>query len=227
MNIEELKSLWVEVVDKSTETQILEKEHIKDMISTKSNSAITQIQQAIKTKLYVATMAATLASILAFLSLQADLRLYDTYTPDQTGVVLATLATIVFSVTAVSLKSLRDIRVLQLTNDNIRSRIQRVEALIRRLIKINIYTDAMVAPLLVGVLIGYKLYVNGSFSVIEIGFITTASMVITFIVAIRLNRQLMDRKFGQQLAALNDCLLELEEVEESGTPKHLNDHKTP
>jgi len=212
MVLEALKTAWNNIEEPSSVGAI----EIKSLIRQRSNTAVAQIKRAMRLKMIMAGISSAIALVITGIQLlpanEQPVVLEKYLSSMEVSVMFAVMGLVMLFIAATNLQAYRQIQQFERSARPLKESIKAVLSLIRRQIRLVIYSDVVFTPLIMGYVAYAQLFKNGTFELDRrvaflLGIILAAGAFSYFY-----NRWSLRRKFGAAMTKLKNNITELENL---------------
>ncbi|NAS30276.1 hypothetical protein GTQ40_04785 [Flavobacteriaceae bacterium R38] len=216
MELLELKSIWKKAIKQQVDTPNLTAEEVHMLINKKSNTAISKIKREMKFKIWfmgiLGVLGMVMSVILLFVGKEEHL-LESIFNSVEISVIYFLMSVVIF-IFSRRIKTTRDkIREYQRTSLDLKTAIEDVLVLMKKIIKLAVTIAGIMTPFFV-VWITYTYLYEERVFVFDIRVLY---LLIILIVSHKLfsflETRVQRKKYGKYIDTLKQCLDELEEVE--------------
>jgi len=214
MELEELKVLWKEEVEKEVSTHKVNVDDVRGAITRKSQSTIADLKRTLLTKVVLTGITGSICIGIGFYSLfgssEEALLLSDLMTPLQLGIMYTVLGVSLSIISVVNFFNRIRISDFEQSSLPIKETIQHVTKIIKGAMNLGTYSDLIVSPFIFA-FVGYIIAFEKQFFDVEYPSLIVAGVYVAGIIfSYFSNRWGMKRRFGDDLNRLKRYLKELE-----------------
>lgn len=219
MELEQLKTVWKKTTARESEGYFVSDEEVQRLIGKRSNTTISKVKRKIKIKVFMAGGIGLLLLAFASYVFIAEDRVFDffvsfsdTASNLEMGTFYLVFGLVVCFISLFNAFSYRKILKIEKRKSDLKSSIKNILAILQNAIRVKIYSDTLVVPCTVLVLIiidlirGIGIFPNATILLL---FVLGAVVFATF--SYFLAKYSQNKRYGSQIRALEECLEELEE----------------
>ena len=219
MELEQLKTLWDKTTEHEVEDFFVNKNEVQRMIGKRSKTTISQIKRKIRNKVLMAGSIGLLLLLFASYIFIADDRVFDFFIsfPNavsnlEIGTFYLVFGMLICFISLFNAFSYRKILSIEKQKRDLKSSIQNILAILENAIKVKIYSDTLVVPgtILVLVIIDISRGI-GIFPNTKILLLFLLSAAVFTALFYFIARYDQNKRYGRQIRALKNSLKELEE----------------
>jgi hypothetical protein len=219
MELEQLKTVWEKTTEREVEGFFVSKEVVQQLIRKRSNTTISQIKRKIITKILMAGGIGLLLLAFASYVFIAEEHVFDFFISfsDQIsnlemGIFYMVFGLIVCFISLFNVISYRKIVKIEKRKSDLKSSVKSILTIVRNAIKVKIYSDSLIVPCTVLALVIIDI-VRG------IGIFPNATILLLFVLgavvfsafSYFMAKYNQNKRYSNQIRALEECLEELEE----------------
>lgn len=219
MELEHLKTVWETTTEHDVEGYFVSKQEVQRLIGKRSNTTVSQIKRKIRNKIFMSGGIGLLLLAFALYVFIADERVFDFFVSFsdpgsnlEMGTFYLVFGLVVCFISVFNAFSYRKIQKIETRKSNLKSSIKCILAILQNAIRVKIYSDTLVVPgtILVLVMIdlirGIGIFPNAT---ILLFFVLGAIVFATF--SYFMAKYSQNKRYGSQIRTLEGCLEELEE----------------
>lgn len=219
MELEQLKTVWEKKTEHDVEGYFISKEEVQRLISKRSNTSISRIKRKIRNKIFMSGSIGLLLLAFSWYVFIAEERVFDFFVSFsdpasnlEMGTFYLVFGLVICFISVFNAFSYRKILIIEKRKSDLKSSIKNILAILQNAIRVKIYSDTLVVPATVLVLVivdlvrGIVIFPNAT---ILLSFVLGAIVVATF--SYFITKYSQHKRYGSQIRALEECLEELEE----------------
>jgi len=219
MELEQLKTVWEKTTEREVEDYFVSKEEVQQLIRKQSNTTISQIKRKIRNKVFMAGGIGLLLLAFASYMFIAEDRVFDFFVsfsdPSsnlEMGTFYLVFGLVICFISVFNAFSYHKILKIENRKSDLKSSIQNILAILQNAIRVKIYSDTLVVPgtvlvlVLIDLISGIVIFPNVTVLLL---FVLGAVVFATF--SWFMAKYSQNKRYGSQIRALEECLEELEE----------------
>lgn len=219
MELEQLKTVWQKTTEHEVEGYFVSMEEVQRLIRKRSNTTISQIKRKIRNKVLMAGGIGLLLLEFASYVFIAEEPVFDffiSYSDSasnwEMGTFYLVFGLVICFISVFNAFSYRKILNIENRKSDLKSSIKSILAIVQNAIKAKVYSDSLVVPGTVLILVMIDL-------IRDIGIFPNATILLLFVFGAMvfasfsylMAKYSQNKRYGSQIRALEECLEELEE----------------
>ena len=219
MELDQLKTVWKKTTDHEVEGYFVSKKEVQRLIGKRSNTTISQIKRKIRNKVFLAGGIGLLLLTFASYVFMAEEPVFDLFesfsdpVPNfEVGIFYLVFGLVICFISLFNAFSYRKILNIEKRKSDLKSSIQNILVILQNAIRVKIYSDTLVVPGTVLVLVLIDLIRGiGIFPNTTILLLFVLGAVVFATLSYFITKYSQNKRYGSQIRALKECLEELEE----------------
>jgi uncharacterized membrane protein len=219
MELDQLKTVWKKTTEREVEGYFVSKEEVQRLIGKRSNTTISQIKRKIRNKVFMAGGIGLLLLAFASYVFIAEEPLFDFFVsfsdPSlnlEMGTFYLVFGLVICFISVFNAFSYRKILKIEKRKSDLKSSIKNILAILQNAIRVKIYSDTLVVPGTVLVLVLIDLISGiGIFPSVTVLLLFVSGAVVLAAFSWFMAKYSQNKRYGSQIRALKECLEELEE----------------
>lgn len=217
MELTDLKSIWKKVVDEQGAKYQLDEQHVRSVIHKKSNATISKVKRELRLKGWMSGAVGILTIILApvflFENNDHNYPLDTIFSRLEMSTIMLFVGIILLALFINIIISYKKITTFQRTSDNLKLTIRATIELLKRIVKLGIFSEVISVPFVV-TWIAYKKLFQDDGLILDIRLLYLSLIALTVIVLkYHLIKYFQNRKFGPYIDSLQECLDDIDYLE--------------
>lgn len=219
MELDQLKTVWKKTTDHEVEGYFVSKEEVQRLIGKRSNTTISQVKRKIRNKIIMSGSIGLLLLAFATYVFIAEDRVFDFYVSFadkasnlEMGTFYLVFGLVICFISVFNAFSYRKILKIEKQKSDLKSSIKSILAILHTAIKVKTYSDTLVVPgtvlvlMIIDLIRGIGIFPNATVLLL---FVLGALVFATF--SYFMAKYGQNKRYGRQIRALEECLDELEE----------------
>ncbi len=218
MELDELRDIWNETAQKHSERYWINASVVKGMIEQRSHTTVANIKRTLLFKIRMAGFTGLVSLVMAgfhlFNPLQTPLFLEQMLTLNEAGIINLVLGALLIGIAYSNYQNYLRIVRFDKSAEPLQLTLVAIREIIQRIMKLVIYSDLIFSPLIVGFISYLSLFQRDGFLLDHRIAYLLLAVTVTGILSYVINRWFLKRKFSRDLNRINECLNELDTLDQ-------------
>ncbi len=218
MELEELKSVWVKVINKECIKYEFSQNKAKEMIQKKSNTLLTKLENQLRYKRWfcfiIGGITIPISSIYLFIKDDSNYLFENIFSPiEMFSIILILGLALIFLGINISL-NYKKIIALKTTSENLKVTLKRVSHILKAIMKTTVYYDTIIVPF-ISFLVLYRIFFNEESFLFDIRILyILLGTLITFLFIRYVSKRQQETRFGPFVKNLEACILDMDVLDD-------------
>jgi len=213
-----LKTIWQSITANTIEKDIVEERFVSKTIHSKSNAEVSKIKRVMLFKLVFGSLAGIMTILFAILSITnpAKVTFFNSiFSPSEYTIFFGSMALSISVMVILNYRAFRVITKFQTSSTNLKDSLARVIKVMENAMKLNIYSDALMTPIIVTWMTYAKVFSERELT-LKLGVIVLVVVpLLTFSFSYFFQSYSQKLKFGNFVSRLKSYLKSLEREKNS------------